>query len=198
MPTDPGLLAALRHRTRDEHDRIESLLRLTDPMDLPRYAGIVSGFHAFLSRWEPRVAQALPVHLHDWGRARGRSALAAADMLDMSATAPDTLAQAAEHAVDEVPLHDAASAFGSMYVIEGSALGGQVIAPMLERHLGLTPEHGARYFHGHGARTGAMWREFREVITREIGEGEAAIDAACLSARRTFAALRHVFEVLPA
>jgi heme oxygenase (biliverdin-IX-beta and delta-forming) len=198
LPTESGLLSELRQRTRDEHDRIEALLRLTDPMSLPRYAGIVSGFHAFLSRWEPRLAQALPLHLHDWCLARGRSTLAAQDMHDVSAAPSDALSQAARQAVEVVPLHDTAQAFGSMYVIEGSALGGQVITPLLERHLGLTPAHGARYFHGHGPRTGAMWREFREVITHEVGAGDAAIDAACDSARRTFAALRHVFQALPA
>lgn len=192
-----GLLGELRQRTRDEHDKIEALLRLTDPMSLPRYAAIVSGFHAFLSEWEPRLAHALPTHLRDWCTARGRSALAAQDMRDVAAVASDTLSHTARRAVDEVPLRDTASALGSMYVIEGSALGGQVIAPMLERHLGLTPERGARYFHGHGPRTGAMWREFREVIAHEVGDGEAATDTACDSARRTFAALRHVFEGLP-
>ncbi|MET0334678.1 MAG: biliverdin-producing heme oxygenase [Rhizobacter sp.] len=205
LSPDARLLKELRARTRAEHSEIEDLLQLTQPMSLERYAAIVRGFDAFLSRWEPQLAAALPAHLRDWSRQRTRAALAARDLEHVAGDMPqadratDSAADsAAERALADLPLTDTASALGSMYVIEGSALGGQVITPMLQQHLGLTPEAGASYFHGHGARTGAMWRDFREVITRELGDTETAIDAACTSARRTFTALCSVFKALPA
>lgn len=194
----PLLLTELRAHTRAEHAHIESVLRLTDPMSLRRYAAIVAGLHEFLSRWEPRLAQALPEHLRGWCEARRRRDFTADDLRHLDTTASDATREAAREAVEALPLGDAASAFGSMYVIEGSALGGQVITPLLRDHLGLRPTQGASYFHGHGPSTGAMWQEFRGVITRELEATDAVVRQACGSARATFTALASVFKGLPA
>ena len=67
-------------------------------------------------------------------------------------------------------LDDLAAVLGSLYVIEGSALGGRVIAPQLKRTLGLTQGAGASYFHGFGGETAAMWSNFRVLAALEIGE----------------------------
>lgn len=174
------------------------MLRLTHPMSAARYASVMTGFHEFLRRWEPLLAAALPPHLRDWSGKRKRSGFAAADLQHLDAPHTPQLAHVAERAVRSIPMADTAGALGSMYVIEGSALGGQVITPMLKQHLGLTPAGGASYFHGHGPATGAMWRDFREVITHELGHDETTARSACHSAQRTFAALCDVFEGLPA
>ncbi len=196
LPADSWLLNELRDKTRSDHTRIESVLRLTQPMSGARYASVMTGFHEFLRRWEPRLADALPPHLRDWSAKRRRSPFAAADVRHLGAPNAARVADAAERAVRSIPMADTAAALGSMYVIEGSALGGQVIAPMLRQHLGLTPTTGASYFHGHGPATGAMWRDFRDVITRELGHDDTAARSACSSAQRTFAALCDVFEEL--
>ncbi|TXD71199.1 biliverdin-producing heme oxygenase, partial [Mitsuaria sp. TWR114] len=85
------------------------------------------------------------------------------------------------------------AAFGSLYVLEGSALGGQVLTPMLLARHGLTPERGAAYFHGFGERTGAMWREFRQLADAQAGANETDRDAACHAAVQTFQALIETF-----
>ena len=68
---------------------------------------------------------------------------------------------------------------GAMYVIEGSALGGQYIARHVEHALGLAPGHGDAYFIGYGDRTGSMWREFQNTL-KEVSDsdGDAVISAA--------------------
>lgn len=52
---------------------------------------------------------------------------------------------------------DYAEAIGCAYVIEGSRLGGLVIAKIVERQLGISA---TTYLHGHGARTKDLWRAF--------------------------------------
>jgi heme oxygenase len=42
-------------------------------------------------------------------------------------------------------------------VLEGAALGGQIIARELERQLGITRDNGAAFFVGEGAATAARW-----------------------------------------
>ena len=57
-------------------------------------------------------------------------------------------------------LRNAAEALGSLYVMEGSTLGGRVIERNVKRCLGLDAQHGCTYFAGYGMHTGTMWRSF--------------------------------------
>ncbi len=148
---ETDLLPRLRRSTGPLHDDIEALLRLEAPMPLVRYGRILRGFHEFLQLWEPRARQALPERLRPWFDARVRSPFAARDLaaLELPEDAADTAMRAsALAALHGLRLDSPAAALGSLYVIEGSALGGQVLTPKLLAAHGLTPEHGAAYFHG--------------------------------------------------
>lgn len=76
-----------------------------------------------------------------------------------------------------------------MYVLEGSTLGGKLIARRVRDVLGFEP----RYHDPYGARAGAMWRAFQARLAADVGrtQEDAAVDAA----RRTF---RHLRERLAA
>ena len=91
-----------------------------------------------------------------------------------------------------VRLADAVEAWGSLYVLEGAALGGHVLA-RLGRTLALGPEDGAAWFHGHGARTGALWADFRQRLEAAIGDDPGARVRAAQAASRTFDALHATF-----
>ena len=62
-------LLALRHGTRAEHERIEQILRLTEPMALPRYAAIVAGASYRVIPWQmaivAKLMRAMPNALFD-------------------------------------------------------------------------------------------------------------------------------------
>jgi heme oxygenase len=191
-----NVLDELRLTTRVEHERIEALLRLDAPMPLARYAAIVSGFDAFLRAWEPRVQDALPARLQPWFRARRRGGFASADLewlREVAGVSPPPFDAAS---VAGLALEDPAEILGSVYVIEGSALGGQTIAPRLKATLGLGAGHGASFFHGFGGETGTLWRDFRMTAALEIGESSKATVRACRSAKRTFGTLIELFAPL--
>jgi heme oxygenase len=57
-------------------------------------------------------------------------------------------------------VNDLPSAMGTIYVIEGSTLGGRVIVKRVMDQLGLTPEHGCSYYSGYGSETGNKWKAF--------------------------------------
>jgi heme oxygenase len=188
--------AELRLTTRAEHDRIEHILRLTEPMPLERYAAILCGFDAFLRVWEPRIHAALPERLHGWFRSRRRGGFASADVEWLRSVAGiEPLPVSAKQAA-AIPLGDLAEVLGSLYVIEGSALGGRVITPQLKSMLGLGQGRGASYFHGFGGETGVMWNNFRVLASLEIGDSSRDTVRACQSAKRTFAALIDLFGPL--
>jgi heme oxygenase len=181
-----GAMAALRAGTAEQHLRIENLLGLGTPFGRAHYGQVLQGFAAFLQGWEASVARALPHELRRWA-AGERSARVAGDLdaLGLDAPAPGAGAPA---------LDGTAQALGSLYVLEGSALGGQLISRHLREHLGIEPATGGAYFHGEGVATGARWRDFRTVVEHEIGGDGPATAQAVDAAVRTFEALLATFQ----
>lgn len=180
-----GPLPALRAATREHHDRIDRLMDLRRMREPGHYARVLQVFDAFLHAWEPAVAAALPPSRRAWLQARSRRAFLQQDLTALG-IGPAALS------IDIAPLPDAAAAWGSLYVIEGSALGGQVITRSLAQ-AGLHPHDGAAYFHGWGDATAAMWREFRALLDAELATPRA-LDQACTAACATFDTLTHFLE----
>lgn len=192
MKPDQTVWAALRQATHVRHEAIEALLQLHHPLPLARYVRVLLGFEAFLTRWEPWVLPAVPDDLVQGWRQRSRLGLVRADLAALRAepvpcTVPDF--------TQRLPLPDAASALGSMYVLEGSALGGQVIAKQVGAQLGLTPANGAAYFQGWGDETGRHWREFREALAARVPADGDACERACAAACRTFDLMIETFTL---
>lgn len=178
-------LPALRAATHARHARIDALMDLPRLGAPERYPRVLQVFDAFLGPWEDAVAAALPAARRPWLRQRSRRAFLRQDLrfLRLPPLAGD---------LPGLPLQTPAAAWGSLYVIEGSALGGQAIARSLARG-GLGPETGAAYFHGWGAATGRMWREFLFLLDAELAR-PADIAAACAAACLTFDALSALLE----
>ncbi len=73
---------------------------------------------------------------------------------------------------DRPPITSAEQLIGEIYVIEGSTLGGQVIARLLQGRLAVTAESGGRFFHGHGDSTQQRWHEFWNLAQRLTREDQ--------------------------
>ena len=74
---------------------------------------------------------------------------------------------------------------GILYVVEGSTLGGQHIARVLEKHHGLTPTAGAAFFYGYGEQTQSLWQDFI-AFAETIANQAAQVDQALEIAGQTF------------
>ncbi|HEY8359883.1 MAG TPA: biliverdin-producing heme oxygenase [Ramlibacter sp.] len=183
-PAPEDVLTALRAATRTRHDGIDALLDLGRMSDAAHYARILQVFDAFLGPWEAAVAAALPADFGPWLAGRSRRALLATDLRALA------LPRLPASAVPILPTP--AAAWGSLYVMEGSALGGQVITRALAAD-GTTSAHPCAFFHGWGAATGGMWREFRGLLAGQVVR-PADVAAACTAASATFDALTDSFE----
>lgn len=82
---------------------------------------------------------------------------------------------------------------GVLYTIEGSSLGGQVIARHLETYMGLTPEKGARFFYGYGQRIPALWDQFQVFMDETLVHDEMQ-NAAINSAKSTFVMMESILD----
>jgi heme oxygenase len=187
LPSQSACLAAplsvLRAATRPHHDRIDALMNLRRMRQPGHYLRVLQVFDSFLAGWEPAVAAALPERA-PWLRARSRRPFLQQDLQLLGATAGETAVLPA--------LPSGAAAWGSVYVMEGSALGGATISRSLAG-AGLGPERGAAYFHGWGEARGRMWREARDLLESELACPEALAQA-CDAARATFDTLSALLE----
>ena len=80
---------------------------------------------------------------------------------------------------------------GSMYVVEGSTLGGQLISRELERSSGFYSGLGYSFFRSYGKKVGQQWKAFTAMLETAPAEEEEAI---LLGANATFAAFARWFE----
>lgn len=137
-----------RESTRAAHDRVDGhpLMRalMQRPLTPERYRALLGLFAQIWPRLEavydaPAIRKALP----DAGQRRRAPALAAD--LDRLGAARHA---AAARAVAAAPAASPAYAFGWLYALEGSRLGGAMIARMVADDLDLDAQNGAAFFAG--------------------------------------------------
>ncbi len=180
MSSEPVDLAMhLRLATADAHQSLEDKLSLlSQPLDRQRFLHVLERFHGFHAVWERAIHRS--THRSAYAsRSRLphlRRDLAALGRTNAEVARLPVCGTAADLATDD------ATALGSMYVLEGSTLGGQLIRRALAETTWL-PTGGLTYFDPYGRRTGEMWRSFRNWLS----EQDANPGAAAAGARRTFA-----------
>lgn len=156
------------------------------------YAWALRAMHRFFLTWEEPLFGALACADDRLTLAeRGKVDLLSADLAALRLS-PLTAPCAMPADVVASP----ATALGAMYVLEGSTLGGRVIERHCAAPLGVSPAHGGAFYHGYGARTGALWQAFGAVL--ESHDTDALQRAAILhGARSCFGALRGFLESIP-
>jgi heme oxygenase (biliverdin-IX-beta and delta-forming) len=156
LATQGAMLAHLRSVTRPAHHAMEGGLGLLDRhLGLATYTGILARFYGFWRGWQPQVAALF--HDEPFLRPRRRLHLLAADLAALGVTGT---------ALDGLPLCPLTTlagdreALGSLYVMEGSTLGGRLIQRNVAHCLGEDGRASCSYFTGYGNDTGAMWGGF--------------------------------------
>jgi heme oxygenase len=186
-------LDLLRARTRAAHARIETvpaLARLVaDDLTMAEYVAVLRSMHAFHAALEPAIAGELA------------DVPAAAALLDggrMRALAED-LAWFGAPGLPPSPVSlpsGRAAALGALYVVEGSGLGGRVIARRVAASLRVTPGRGGNFYGGLGADAArTRWRHLCDLLEHfDLREETAAdlIDGAIATFRCLERRLRRV------
>lgn len=197
IPQDTSVLLSLRRATDGRHRALEALATLRLPLQLDRFVQSLQGFEVFLAVWEPLVMRALPIRFHEWLALRSRYALARSDLahLNRGPIADVDLRERCAELVRHIDLVSVAAVLGSMYVLEGSRLGGQVIARAARELFDIGAQN-ATYFSGSGSATAREWREFLALLDAEVTSDAESHAAASNSAQQTFDALIAIFTAL--
>lgn len=158
---------ALRSRTAEYHDRVDTLFSRTDLTDRAAYGRFLQAQAAahFAAEDALDLAGAGAV-LPDWD-ARRRSALLALDLADLGLSAPEPAA---------IAFGSEAAILGGVYVLEGSRLGGA----LLKRSV--PAAFPARFL---GASDSAAWRSLLATLDARL-QSPAAVDLAVDAAARVF------------
>lgn len=87
-----------------------------------------------------------------------------------------------------LPINNLAQALGVLYVLEGSSLGGQVIARKLKDH-GFINDQNLNFFNHYGSETGVFWRRFLAFLEEQSQRDDVPHKEVVTSARKTFQSL---------
>jgi heme oxygenase len=181
-PTQADLATHLRVHTAQAHQSLEASLNLLSrPPDRRRFVHVLERFHGFHAVWESAIRQQSSYAA--FHAARARLPHLRRDLAALGRTNAEIAALPACPDAAALVAGDAATV-GSIYVLEGSTLGGQVIGRALGEAAWL-PEGGLTYFSPYGPRTGEMWRSFR----RWLDDQRVDWNDAAAGARRTFSLL---------
>lgn len=148
----------LKSATAVAHARIERDFRLTERTATPEaYRALLARLYGVHSVWEQEGAALIAdAALFE---PRRKAALLRRDLRALGQSEEAIARLPVCHLLLEEPTR--AAAFGAMYVIEGSSLGGAVIARRVEQALKFDATNGCAFFHTYGSDRGAMWRSFR-------------------------------------
>jgi heme oxygenase len=178
------ILARLKTETRAAHDRIEAA------MDLDRriasrdgYRDLLIRFYGFHRAWEEEASHKAPDRNFFERRRKTQHLVQDLEALGLKSDDIIRLPQCRPL----MPLPAPQAVLGSMYVVEGSTLGGAIIAREVKNRLGLDAETGCAYFRSYGRDIAAMWKSFGAVLL-EASSPEAD-DLIVESAQKTFAVM---------
>jgi heme oxygenase len=164
-----------------------------DDLTIESYRIVLAKLYGFWATWETQVGE---LYNDDAFLApRRRAYLLAADLTSLQISDLDSLPRC-----PRIPLKDRCMALGSIYVMEGSSLGGRVILRNVERSLGDTGKDASKYFAGYGERTGIMWREFLVRLEDTSPRDRELVSLGALATFESFAAWFRMADnnVLPA
>jgi heme oxygenase (biliverdin-IX-beta and delta-forming) len=177
--TEP-LGARLKRETAARHQRIEEVLGLVEGgLSVERYRRLLESFFGYFAPVEARIAELAPSAPPLGLKLPARAQLLAKDLLALGASAPDIAAL--PRCTDLPRLANPANMAGCLYVLEGSRLGGAIVARELKRSLGLGLA-GAAFFRGDGENVALRFKRvlaWLDEVARAGAPADEIVAAAC-------------------
>jgi heme oxygenase len=160
-----SLRAQLKAETADLHAQIELVVPLLRPtLDRDSYRAYLARLIGYQRPLEARLAAFAPAwrdHGLDFEERRKAWRLVA-DLRALGLTAVELSALPECAALPTLSSFD--EAWGCLYVLEGSTLGGQIILRTVAPRLRLSACDGVAFLDGYGEQTGARWKEFTAAL----------------------------------
>lgn len=178
--TELLLAELLKKETKVNHQQLEKALvkqmRLINTKG--EYIKLLQLFYGYFGALEEKINEfILPHNLEEEHEFQRRKTKKIVEDIDVySGVIPE---KATDEDLPEIT--NQLQAFGALYVIEGSTLGGKVIAKMMQRQMETDAIEGFTFFHGYGDETESRWASFKELLNKQatdISEKEKVVKAA--------------------
>lgn len=157
----------LKQNTAEYHDAAEKLFNsekiFNKTFTLDDYRKIINTNYLMLLHSEDKIFNSLNGKFAEKLQLDQRKKL---PLIEKDLASLDLKNQTVSHALDINNEHEA---LGMMYVIEGSTLGGNVIAKQLSKTEGFD-DITFNFFGCYQENTGPMWKNFKEVLDTEVTE----------------------------
>jgi heme oxygenase len=176
----------LKSYTRTNHQELEKLLvsQMRSIQTQEEYIDLLQLFYNYFGAVEAQINPYIgQEHLDDYLERRKTSRLRD-DILALGGDASTTITP------EDLPeVKNLLQAFGALYVLEGSTLGGPHISKMLQRQLNKPDTEGLSFFNSYGEETMTMWERFKVVLDRQADD-QMGQDVILQSADETFQKFR--------
>jgi heme oxygenase len=181
-----NLLGQLKSETLSNHQQLEKnlIVKLKGMQSPEDYISILQNFYAYFGGLENQINHFIGAdELSDYAERRKTQSIKD-DILALEGVVPE------KAAADDLPeIGNLLQAFGALYVIEGSTLGGQVISKMISKQLSMDGVEAVSFFKSYGEDTMTMWKKFKTVLEHHAATQEDA-DVITGAANETFAKFR--------
>lgn len=163
VPETENALSALRLGTEDLHRQIERRVNLeliTRSVD--DYAKMLAAYYGFYQPFERQIENARRALFEFESLARSTQIIRDLHALGQSRLIATLPGFAKIPALETTP-----DLVGAIYVVEGSSLGGQIIARRVREDLGIDRDSGGSFFAGDG-NVGKRWQTFRSAANAAV------------------------------
>lgn len=161
----------LKQETKVNHQQLEKILvkQMRLISNQPEYVKLLQLFYSYFGALEEKINQFILPHQMEEEHQfqRRKTTKIAEDIVASGGTVNNKCADG-----DLPKIKDHLQAFGALYVIEGSTLGGRVIAKMMQRQMDTNTLEGFTFFHGYGDETESRWARFRELLNAQPDNAE--------------------------
>lgn len=172
----------LKQFTRPNHQQLEKMLvtQLRSINTQKEYVKLLQLFYSYFGALEDKINQYIgPDKLADYFQRRKTESIAS-DIKKLGGTIHE---KAKDQDLPKIEGH--LQAFGALYVIEGSTLGGKIISQMMAKQLNIENTTGMSFFNGYGNDTELMWASFKESLNNQF-QNQLDIDVIISAADDTF------------
>jgi heme oxygenase len=153
----------IKEATLQNHQQTEKVLigAMKSMRSQQDYIDLLSAFYGYFGGLERYIERYVSVSdLADYYERRKTDAIAN-DIKTLGGTVPAIAKD------DELPkIDNYLKAFGALYVVEGSTLGGQIISKIVQQHLNIANNSGLSFFNSYGEETEQMWERFKDVLNQ--------------------------------
>ena len=182
MPSDKDIHALLKLSTAPIHRRLEEVNFLSGPNpSYEDYVKFITATYQILVPLEKKLNTIFLENPEIHFQMKNKSPLLLSDLNSCGVSLSQLSFSSFLPEVSSV-----AQAFGALYVIEGSALGGQFLTKKLTSLYGSRLENSLSYLRGEGLKTFPLWKEFLGKLENYCGENEERKSLVVQSAIKTF------------